>query len=316
MGRHAQRSWNTSPLRTARRSNSLLTALLARRLLAELGPDQPLPGPDRDGEESGLDVFYWEFGTTAAQVQERLDTRHVAVLGINCISRQLVGALQAVGLRHLRVADHPLLRNRRMFREDELRADEWPSWLPAPLSYEEWRDTTDPVTLDCLVATADFGAQALMRSWNEFCVLNNRIFLPVVLDRLVGLVGPLVVPGETACYECLRAREDANREEFALRRALEQPTAAVQRQVVSGFHPSMATILGDLAAVELHKYYSLAMPYRVGTLFEVNLLSPSLTSRKVLKVPRCPVCSPLNKRPAVNPEKGGFLPGGRLSDPR
>jgi hypothetical protein len=59
----------------------------------------------------------------------------------------------------------------------------------------------------------------------------------------------------------------------------------------------MASILGNIAAFELIKLYSGALPRsKVGTLIEVNLLGTKLTSRKVLKVPRCIICSQLNSR--------------------
>lgn len=285
--------------------DDLIDQLLARRFLIPVDSDA---SPDEQ-EETSLDVFHWNFGTNTAEVGKHLSTRNIAVLGVNCISRQLARALLASGHYHLAVVDHPLMRNLRMFAGDELHPDEWPASLPRPLAFEEWRDRSDLEALDCVVATTDFGGQALMRSWNEFCVVNHCTFLPVVLDKLTGYVGPLVVPGETACYECLWSRENANRDDYLVQRTLQQPTAAVQRQVVNGFHPSMASILGDMAAVELHKFYSMAIPYQVGTLFEVNLLYPRLQPHKVLKLPRCPVCSPLRKHSSVNPNKPGSLPG-------
>jgi molybdopterin-synthase adenylyltransferase len=297
------------------RIDNLVTELLKRRLLMPVNSSES-PSPPPGAEETSMEVFYWHFGTTTAEIQTRLDERHIAIVGVNAISRQLAAALRAAGLSHLEVVDHPWLRNRRLFQEDQLRNDEWPAHLPQPLAYERWRDSSDLEALSCVVATADFGGQALLRSWNEFCVVNHCTFLPVVLDRFMGLVGPLVVPRETACYECLLARENANKEDYVLQRALEQPPLAVQRQAVSGFHPSMASILGDLAAIELHKFYSLALPVRVGVLLQVNLLQTGIVARKVLKLPRCPVCSPLNKRSGLNPDKISFLPGTYTPEPR
>ncbi|MFB3146853.1 MAG: hypothetical protein ACE1ZO_06975, partial [Nitrospirales bacterium] len=70
------------------------------------------------------------------------------------------------------------------------------------------------------------------------------------------------------------------------------------------FHPSMASILGDIAAMEMTKFYSQSMPlWNVGKLIEVNLLATRMTPRKVLKLPRCPVCSPLQTQAAITPDK-------------
>jgi hypothetical protein len=57
------------------------------------------------------------------------------------------------------------------------------------------------------------------------------------------------------------------------------------------------------------KWYGAVLPFRhVGQLIEVNLLEPSLVTRAVWKVPRCPACSPHNARPAVTTRISPLLP--------
>jgi thiazole/oxazole-forming peptide maturase SagC family component len=129
---------------------------------------------------------------------------------------------------------------------------------------------------------------------------------------MIGSVGPLVVPGDTACYECLRARENANLADPQLARASE--AGAFQRRAVTGFHPSMASVLGDLAAIELTKFFGGGLPTRVGRLIEVNLLATTLRTRKVLKVPRCQVCSPANRRSEISTDKNIFMPGHQYNE--
>ena len=69
----------------------------------------------------------------------------------------------------------------------------------------------------------------------------------------------------------------------------------------------MASILGDIAAIELSKFYGIRMPlWRVGTLIEVNLVAMRLNARKVLKIPRCSVCSILNTRSSVGISTSSF----------
>jgi hypothetical protein len=69
----------------------------------------------------------------------------------------------------------------------------------------------------------------------------------------------------------------------------------------------MGSILADIAAVELMKFYGGVLQSSVGSLIEVNLLATKMTSRKVLKIPRCAVCSPLTARPPITPKKSLFL---------
>lgn len=281
--------------------DSFVRQLEARRILV------PGDGTVSEDLESSLDIFYWHFNESAEQVAGRLNDRRIAIVGVNHVSRQLTASLAASGMENVEVVDYPLLGNLRLFGDDDrLLEDEWS--LEPPISYEEWASELDPQSLDCLVATSDFGGQQSLRVWNEFCIKHERHFLPVVLQDMIGYVGPLVVPGETACLECLRARQNSQMDDPASRRAAE--SAAFEGQVVAGFHPAMASILGDIAALELSRFYGGWMRSRMaGTLIEVNLLGTQMTTRKVLKVPRCQVCSTLNLRSSVSVDKNVFMPG-------
>jgi thiazole/oxazole-forming peptide maturase SagC family component len=131
----------------------------------------------------------------------------------------------------------------------------------------------------------------------------------VILQNLIGYVGPLVIPGETACYECLRQRQNAHMNDPEVQRASESVTTTDSKVV--GFHPSMASVLGDIAAFELTKLYTDGLPLgNIGTQIEVNLLTSEMMTRKVLKVPRCAVCSPLTTRSSATPYKSNFVPRG------
>lgn len=285
--------------------NRLIQALIDRDIVYAGDP----PPPPASEEEAELEVFYWHFRTTAAAALAGLNRRAIAIVGVNHISRRLVAALRDSGTRNVEVVDFTVLRNRRFYDDEgRLRDREWPDPLPSPRSYEAWGEGLEADRLGCLVATSDFGGQPTMRQFNAYCVANGVPFLPILLDRLIGFVGPLVVPGETACYECLRAREASHLEEPEFARATESPAAAWQRQFLSAFHPSAASILADVAVMELTKFLCDALPSRVGRLIEVAPLKPDLRSRKVLRVPRCEVCGALNRHPSVLPDKFGFAP--------
>lgn len=253
--------------------------------------------------ESQLDIFYWHFGMSTEEINQRLNQVRVVILGVNYISRQLAHSLTSAGMTSVKVVDDPLLRNLSFFDESgEVRTSEWRAGN-GPVAYEDGAVELEPDSFDCLVATSDFGGLRLMRQWNAFCVEHGRHFLPVVLQDMVGYVGPSVIPGETACLECFLARLDSNRtgdsQEYASERA------AFAGQHVAGFHPSMASVLGDIAAIELTKFYSRALPlWKVGVVMEVNLLAGRIDSRKVLRVPRCSACSNLIRRSSTSMIKG------------
>ena len=91
----------------------LIEQLLARHFLAPVEETESAAGE----RESAIDIFYWHFHAKAAQVAERLSRQSLAILGVNCISRQLAAALAASGVDNFKIVDDPRLRNLRFFDE-------------------------------------------------------------------------------------------------------------------------------------------------------------------------------------------------------
>lgn len=282
-------------------AEGLIEHLLERRILVGEGPLEPVT----DRAETPLDIFYWDFGLAAEGATQRLNEQRLVLVGINHLSRRVAEALRLSGLTGFQVVDYELLRNQAFF-DAEGTLEKWPSELPSPIPEKDWFETADPELLGGIIGCSDFGGETILRDWNDYCVRNELLFLPVVLSHNIGSIGPLVIPGETACFECLRARENSQLDDPDLQRAAEYQ--AVGGQAVKGFHPLMASAVADMAVMELVKFLTFVMPWRIGELIEVNLLAPDLVARKVLKVPRCPVCSPLSKRSAHSPLKRAFEP--------
>jgi bacteriocin biosynthesis cyclodehydratase domain-containing protein len=266
-------------------TEALLEHLVRRRFLVPVGEGE-LP---EASEEGPAEVFYWHFGQTEAEVTARMNGRRVVVVGVNAVSRRLVASLRDSGLRSVELRDDPLLRNLSISDPGEV--------LGA--------DAIDPQAVDCLVATADLGGPQLLSRWNEFCVLHRRPFLPVVLMDLVGQIGPLTIPGETACLECARQRQRSHAADPHSRRLIE----AVIGRSTTGFLPPMASMLGDVAAMEIIKFLGIGPPVgQVGALIEINMLACDMTARPVLRLPRCPVCTPLAERPSLTVVRDGGAP--------
>ncbi len=280
----------------------LIKQLLARRMLRLADDEESLP----QKVESALDVFYWHFDLQHERVAKRINDMQLAIIGVNHISHQLAYSLTASGLDNFEVIDYEFLRNLHLFNNtEELNSQTWSHPLKPPVEFEKWNQSTKSNLPNCIIATSDFGGQELLLHWNRFCIEKGIHFLPVLLQDLIGYVGPLLVPGETACLECLRSRQNANLTEAKDRRLAEK--SAFESQTIIGFHPSMASVLGDIAAIELTKFYGLVPQWRVGTLIEVNLLSSKMSPHKVLRIPRCKACSTLNRRSSASLKKTSFV---------
>jgi bacteriocin biosynthesis cyclodehydratase domain-containing protein len=275
---------------------SLINQLISHRILVEVSSHMNLCSE----KEDALDIFFWNFDTTTEKFYRKLEGKKIALLGVNYTSRQLCTALIASGVNGFSVVDIPELRTHQLFDcKGKLIDAQWPHCSHQPINIGEFSNLNNKESLHCVVATSDFQNSREMRRWNRQCHKLGQCFFSVMLADLIGLVGPFVIPGETACYECLWSRQNSNLTDYKILRCVEADCP--ETQAIIGFLPSMASVLGDVAAVELIKYYAdLLSEENVGRLIEVNLLASSMMSKKILKIPRCVVCSPLRSRPSSN----------------
>jgi bacteriocin biosynthesis cyclodehydratase domain-containing protein len=253
---------------------------------------------DRGTSSAREEIFYWEHGTTAAEVGASLAEVDVALFGVNHIGLALFGNLRSSGFRNVTFIDHPALRNPDFYDGGELRR-EISAALPTKPSPFTTLARPNSGRLFCTVACSDRG-MALMRDWNRQAVANGHFFYPAVLHDGIAWLGPLVAPGEGPCYECLWLRRFSNLEspdrELAVELTGEPP--------VTGYLQPMARAAADFAAIDLLKCFSRSLPGgEVGRLVEVDLMAPASVVRPVLKLPRCPVCSvgPAAELPETTP---------------
>ncbi len=138
-----------------------------------------------------------------------------------------------------------------------------------------------------VVAVAEHGGQVALNGIIEFCVSHDVALLPVQpFNGRHALVGPLVLPGKSACLECVRLRRATNlpyESDFAL---IDSVSPAVTSD------PGLqATVIGLAAHLGL-RWLAARDALLPGVLFALAV-SPRVTvsEHNVIRVPRCPVCS-------------------------
>lgn len=280
---------------------TLFSALVTHRLVQ---PEDEAGTADQI--ESPTELFFWDHGVTHASLAGILSSRRFVVLGVNAVSRAVVTALRDGGFEHIVTIDVPNLRNVRFINADgEISMEAWPAILGETTSLESFIEDEDE--FDCLVGTSDLGGMHLLRDWNRFAVDSGVAFFPVVLQNMRGYFGPLVIPGETACYECYRARQNSHISDPESQRASE--VIAHETQLGVSSLPAMTTALGSLAGLELTKFFvSRIAGWHVGTAYELNMLDLSLKRQRVLRIPRCSVCDRRTKQSAVSLDEKLFIP--------
>ncbi len=156
---------------------------------------------------------------------------------------------------------------------------------------------------DLTVAASEGGngtqAETLL---NDIAIERGLAWLPVRIFGAQGLVGPLFVPGDGPCHACMLAREEANWIDPGPMRAYLDHLAAVPSALDGyGRLPGFDAIIGTWAVIESTKFLSrFTMPVILGHVLRIELLRCAAQVHRVLRLPRCPCCSPLARRPSVN----------------
>jgi bacteriocin biosynthesis cyclodehydratase domain-containing protein len=259
---------------------ALVETLRAHRVIV---PQEEAGTPRRE------DVFFWNYRTNFASVVGELSEVSLTVFGVNSIALALLGNLRGCGFRDISFVDHPALRNLDYFdAKRKLRAEIAAALSNPPQEFDAWQaENKHPE--GCFVVCSDFGGRPLVRDWNRFCVEHGVMLYPIILLDHVVHLGPMIVPGEGPCYECLWTRQNSNMADVARSRAGELDADLGQHAI--GYLQPMARAAADFGALELLKIFSTPLPGgKIGRILDVDLMGPSVESREFLKVPRCPVC--------------------------
>lgn len=181
--------------------------------------------------------------------------RHVQIIGEGGLAKALITELNGLGLNGLG-------------REAAQRGDE-----PAGL----------------IVCCQDRKDMKALRAANAEAVAAGVPFLPVCIDRHIIAIGPVTIPGATACVECMYQRERMNAGDDT-----DKPNPMPAHGTVSDFALRFAAML---AAGEAARFLSGAIyDLHIASLVKHSLVTGRRTTSVILKVPRCPVCGPQRKR--------------------
>jgi bacteriocin biosynthesis cyclodehydratase domain-containing protein len=264
------------PPETSPVAGELLTALEARQLLRAVDPvSTPAAG------RSAIQPMLEQLGVDAEPVVARLATAHVSLIGRNRVARAIAADLADLGVGNVGIVPHALL--------DTL------AETPGSGSAADGPDL--------VIATSELGRPDAFFTLNRDSVAAQRPFLAAWITGARAYVGPLVVPGESACLRCAElvgALQD---------RVCELPEdgfidvidgAGNGRGASAALRNSAAWVgdlVGHVVAAEVFKYLVRTLPSDVtGRLIRLDLDTPGGgsfggTVRRVMKAPRCPDCS-------------------------
>ena len=131
------------------------------------------------------------------------------------------------------------------------------------------------------------------RRLNEWAIEVGTPILFGTCEGLMGRVGPHVIPGASACLECLNRRALSNAgsgELDALLAYRRRWAGAVEGEGVT--HPGFTRATAEIFALEASQILSLSPPQVINAVVQIAFGSWRSERHNVLRVPRCDACQP------------------------
>jgi oxazoline/thiazoline synthase len=150
-------------------------------------------------------------------------------------------------------------------------------------------------TADLIVSATLNAPDSLSFGLNDAAIAAGSPWLRSNLVAAELEVGPLVRPGESACYTCARLREAAARglapEQFWYEQEMSRERPAGQTPP-RGESLATASVAASLVVAEAIRCLAgVAPPTLINAVQSVGLLTGVSRIDRVLRVPRCPACA-------------------------
>ncbi len=208
-------------------------------------------GPQASPAVAGEAAIAAAYGVAPATAADRIRAARVGVAGESAAAEQIARLLHADGVGEVR------------------------------------RLTWDEHDVDLAVVAPAPAEISRLPGWNRLALEHGLRWVALrPFDGLVFAIGPLMIPGESCCHECLQLRLAAHVEYGADLTLVEnEPTAA---SATAGLQAVAAGIVGHLALCWLA-----GIDTRLPGVLHILETQPelSLGTHAVLRVPRCPACS-------------------------
>lgn len=282
----------------------LLDRLEKHRILETL--DSPC-----DDRWHGQVEFFRKWSDHPEESTGRLSQARVLVVGLEPWGVVAAMELAASGIGTLRLLDDGrvgqndllsvrLWSNRHLGRprgealaEVLAEASPWCCVTPGPLALTATGHlATGDTDWDLAMGVGARDQLQLFQSLARFAHVHNIPSLFGYIEGLEGVVGPVVLPGRTACWNCSRLRQLATSDRPEIAHALQGSLLAGDHQTCLHTHLApMAPLVGHLLALEALKIVSrYTSSHLVGRILVQNLVTLETTFHVVIRMPWCEVC--------------------------
>lgn len=153
---------------------------------------------------------------------------------------------------------------------------------------------------DLIIAAEDYPNFFLFDTLNNLCFEKRRSWLRLSFDDSIGYLGPLVVPGNTSCYNCCRLRLASNSPNYEHQLWRHRECIPKTGLVVSEV---FADIICAMGADEIIRYLTnYQKPLTIDSLTALDTRQMHISRHKIVTHPYCIHCNQFvaKKRPKLD----------------
>lgn len=241
--------------------------------------------------------FFSEFDESK-NMQIHLENKKILLLGLGAIGSTILNSLVRVGVKNFILVDYDAvektnLRRQNLFTIDDvgkykvdvLKKKTLKIYKDKSLDIQTSKEDINQIdsykdkwgNIDLVICTADYPANQIRSRVNKICVRERVPLLFSGFSEYLGIVGPLIIPYKTACWDCIY-KEDANIESLNINR------------IAPSFGPLCETI-GSMASLEVVKFLT---GFSKTCLWGKELFYDPITQKNSLhnlsKLERCDTC--------------------------
>lgn len=234
-----------------------------------------LPGEPLTDSANERFRFFAQINEGAAEGLRALEAKHVWLVGNDAMGKRLIPLLAEAGLPTVEAID---------------------SELPDLIGHCGdllGRNTTHP---DLIIAFATGSSDRMFNLLDDFCQAKGITWIAAILNGPRAQLGPTFIPGQTACYRCLKTRLNSNSDDYLADVAFDRVMQTQSEPSQGHLEAFTAVVAGQLVLETVRLLSRMSNPLTVGRLYCLDALTPNAQAHDVLRVPRCPSCSQSNTR--------------------
>ncbi len=156
-------------------------------------------------------------------------------------------------------------------------------------SFESLKKTVETEKLDFLIVCKESPSFSFYEKINSKCLDLGIRWMHVTMDGTSALIGPTIVPFQTACYKCFTTRIEFLVPDLEGYVAFKKEQNQTSRD--NGYFSALGKTVGSQVAMEIARIYlGFSPPKTFGRYYQFNINDMESVGHSILRFPRCSAC--------------------------